>query len=84
MAAFEYVALDGDGRTRRGVLNGDSARQVRSRMRNLGLHPVEVRAVKEDNPKQTLFSPGRRISATALAPAHPTACDPGARRDAAG
>ena len=33
MPAFEYTALDGTGRTRKGVEEGDSPRQVRSRLR---------------------------------------------------
>lgn len=64
MAAFEYTAMDGAGRTRRGVLSGDSARQARSRLRDLGLYPVKVHPVREDISKQT---GGRRISAAALA-----------------
>lgn len=67
MAAFEYVAMDGAGRTRRGILNGDSARHIRSRLRDLGLYPVEVYGVKEDGSKQAEAQRGGHISATALA-----------------
>ena len=66
MAAFEYLVLDADGRTRRGVLNGDSSREVRSQLRSQGLHPVEVHTIVEDATRPG-FQPGRRISATALA-----------------
>ena len=67
MAAFEYIALDEAGRTRQGVLNGDSARQVRSRLRTLGLYPVEVHGVREQAVTPAGLNPSRRISAAALA-----------------
>ena len=67
MAAFEYTALDETGRTRQGVLSGDSARQVRSRLRTMGLFPVEVRGVQEQAVKPAGLNPSRRISAAALA-----------------
>ena len=42
MAAFEYKALDAKGRQKKGVLEGDHARQVRQQLREKGLMPVEV------------------------------------------
>ena len=42
MAAYEYRALDAQGRKKRGVIEGDSARQVRSRLKEQGLIPLEV------------------------------------------
>lgn len=42
MAAFSYEALDSDGRSQRGVLQGDSARSVRAALRERGLNPVSV------------------------------------------
>jgi general secretion pathway protein F len=47
MPAFEYQALDGAGKTERGVLEADSPRALRSALRERGLLPVEVNAVKE-------------------------------------
>ena len=47
MPAFEYTALDGTGRTRKGVEEGDSPRQVRSRLREQGLTPMSVNQVAE-------------------------------------
>ncbi len=67
MAAFEYIALDESGRNRQGVLNGDSARQVRSRLRTMGLYPLEVRGVQEQAVTPAGLNPSRRISAAALA-----------------
>ena len=42
MPAFEYRALAPDGRQRRGVIEGDSSRQVRQQLRDRGLAPVGV------------------------------------------
>ena len=47
MAAFEYLALDGAGRTKKGILTGDSSRQVRTQLRGQGFYPIEVNAVAE-------------------------------------
>ena len=44
MAAYEYVALNDNGATRKGVLEGDSGRHVRQLLRERGLTPVEVTA----------------------------------------
>lgn len=45
MAAFEYQALDAQGRSHKGVLEADSARQLRQLLRERALAPLEVRAV---------------------------------------
>ena len=37
MGAFEYVAVDGTGRERKGVMEGDTPRQVRQLLREEGL-----------------------------------------------
>lgn len=49
MAAFSYEALDDAGRTMRGVVEADGARQARSKVRELGLVVVAVQAVTQDN-----------------------------------
>lgn len=66
MAAFEYRALDPNGRSCKGVLSGDSPRQIRSLLRNQGLHPVNVQLMADrSKERQQLF--GRRVSAANLA-----------------
>ncbi|MCC2639271.1 MAG: gspF [Moraxellaceae bacterium] len=42
MPAFEYVSVDNDGRKQKGVLEADSARQVRQQLRDKGWLPVSV------------------------------------------
>lgn len=47
MPAFAYQALDIDGKTQRGVLQGDTARAVRGVLRERGLSPLSVDEVRE-------------------------------------
>ncbi|MFP4682435.1 MAG: type II secretion system inner membrane protein GspF [Ectothiorhodospira sp.] len=47
MPAFEYTALRTDGRQSRGVLEGDSPRQVRQQLRESGLTPLAVEVVQQ-------------------------------------
>ena len=42
MAGFKYQAIDSEGKVKKGVIESDSARQVRSMLRDQGLIPVEV------------------------------------------
>jgi general secretion pathway protein F len=42
MGAFEYAALDKTGRTRKGVLEGDTPRQVRQQLREQDLTPLSI------------------------------------------
>jgi general secretion pathway protein F len=45
MAAFEYAALNQAGRTRQGVLEGDTAKQIRQQLREQGLTPLSIEEV---------------------------------------
>ena len=70
MGAFEYTALDTGGRERKGVLEGDTARQVRQLLRERQLLPVTVSEVaeKESAQQKKSFSvTGRGVSASDLA-----------------
>ena len=68
MAAFEYTALDAAGRELRGVLEGDSARQVRQLLRDQSLLPVTVTEVSDkEAPRALSFSFGNRIGSADLA-----------------
>lgn len=47
MAAYEFVALDLDGRQKKGVLEADSGRQIRQLLRDQGLTPLSVDPAQE-------------------------------------
>lgn len=52
MGAFEYLALDPAGRERKGVLEGDTARQVRQLLREQSLLPVTVNEVAQQERRE--------------------------------
>ncbi len=70
MGAFEFVALDKAGKERKGVLEGDSPRQIRTQLREQGMIPLSVDEVAQrENKQQTQKSPfklRRGISAADL------------------
>ncbi len=47
MGAFEYVALDGAGKQSKGLIEGDTAKQVRQLLRERDLLPVQVTEVAQ-------------------------------------
>ncbi|MCK5639552.1 MAG: type II secretion system inner membrane protein GspF [Gammaproteobacteria bacterium] len=74
MGAFEYTVLTNTGRERKGVAEGDNARQVRQQLREQGLTPLAVEEVKTNRTqrnkktgKPVSLSLQRGISATDLA-----------------
>lgn len=67
MAAFEYIALDTNGKQKKGVLEADSPRQVRQQLRDKSWMPVSVEVAAEKsvtNPLANLFK--RKISTADL------------------
>lgn len=68
MGAFEYQAIDSRGRRARGVLEGDTPRQIRAQLRDQGLTPLEVSEVEggERRPGSTRLGQRRRVSSTEL------------------
>lgn len=71
MAAFEYVALDQAGKQKKGVIEGDTPRQVRQLLRDKKLIPLEVASLNnQNNQKKSQASSGffkTKISAADLA-----------------
>jgi general secretion pathway protein F len=71
MGAFEYTALDAGGRERKGILEGDTPRQVRQQLRERQLLPVSVTEIAQKESKEQRggrsFSFGRRVSSSDLA-----------------
>ena len=68
MGAYQYVAFDGSGKERKGVLEGDTPRQIRALLRERELHPVEVTEVEaKERANRRDFSIRRGVSALDLA-----------------
>jgi general secretion pathway protein F len=69
MGAFEYTALDTAGRSRKGVIEGDTARHVRSLLRERQLLPLTVEQVAERESRRqrgSRFGFARGVSAADL------------------
>ena len=68
MGAYEYQALDSHGKTRRGVLEGDAERQVRSLLRDQGLTPIKVTEARSETTEyhKKLFPTFNRLSSRDL------------------
>ncbi len=68
MAAFEYKALDARGKQIKGVLEADSARQVRQQLRDKGCTPVSVEAtVEKQKDGKSVGRSARRLGVRDLA-----------------
>jgi len=72
MGAFEYTAVDSSGKERRGVLEGDTPRQVRQLLRERALLPLQVTEVAQKEARRVKQGAGafqfglRRPSLSAL------------------
>jgi general secretion pathway protein F len=51
MAAFEYQAVDAGGKTQKGLIEADTARQARQQLRGMNLMPLEVGEVSSRESK---------------------------------
>lgn len=70
MGAFAYIAVDERAREHKGVLEGDTARQVRQKLREKGLTPLQVEEAAQRETKKGERSTLRRrrgVSAGELA-----------------
>ena len=70
MSAFSYVAIDAQGRTRRGIIEAEAARQARSELRNAGLVPLELGELDAEaaaSGPRRLFARRHRLSGAQLA-----------------
>ncbi len=68
MGAFVYQAIDERGKQKKGVLEADSARQVRQQLREKGWMPLEVEQTTQKQKTESLFnrSPGLTVPELAL------------------
>ncbi|WP_114327204.1 type II secretion system inner membrane protein GspF [Candidatus Colwellia aromaticivorans] len=71
MAAFDYQAVDSKGKTKKGVIEGDTPRQARALLREQGLMPTEVVPTLASKQKKTGKTNNRsnkgKVSAAELA-----------------
>ena len=69
MGAFEYTAVDNSGKQQKGILEGDTARQVRQQLRDQQLLPISVtESAEKESARQSSFSlGGKGMSASDLA-----------------
>ncbi len=71
MGAFEYTALDRAGREKKGILEGDTARLVRQKLRDQGMIPLAVETAAEREKRRGRgrvgFSVRRGVSSSDLA-----------------
>jgi general secretion pathway protein F len=68
MGAFEYTAVDTAGKQLRGILEGDTARQVRQQLRDKDLLPLTVtESAEKESSRQASFSFNKGMSASDLA-----------------
>ncbi|MCL6241240.1 type II secretion system inner membrane protein GspF [Acinetobacter amyesii] len=60
MPAYQFTAIDASGKQQKGVLEGDSARQIRQQLRDQSLIPVAVDPIeqKDKHAQQRLFQKG--------------------------
>ena len=67
MTAFNYIALNETGSRLKGILEADSARQVRQLLRDKGLTPLQVAGARERIGKKKINALFARINARELA-----------------
>ncbi|NBC20674.1 MAG: type II secretion system inner membrane protein GspF [Alphaproteobacteria bacterium] len=61
MAAFEYQAIDSDGRTRKGVVSADSQKAARRELRRQALVPLKLSPTRETTRKDKPARQKRRL-----------------------
>ena len=70
MPAFSYVAVDAQGRTRRGVVEAEAPRQARADLRSAGMVPLELAALGPEAATASRGAPWRgrrrRLSSSEL------------------
>ncbi len=67
MSAFEYQAIDADGKTRKGLIEADTAKQARQQLRGMNLMPVEIAEVTGKSSKASKGSHRDKIKVTIVA-----------------
>ena len=66
MAAFEYQAVDGDGKTRKGLIEADTAKQARQQLRGMSLMPLEMLEVSSSQSRGISKSRREKLNVATL------------------
>lgn len=67
MPAYQFTAINASGKPQKGVLEGDSARQIRQQLRDKALIPVTVEPVEQKNQHGSKRAFQKKMSAYDLA-----------------
>lgn len=67
MPIFEYEALSGAGKPLRGMIDADSARGARAKLRGQGIYPIDVREENAAGPRSSSLGLFRGVKAKELA-----------------
>ena len=67
MGAFEYQALDAEGKTRKGLIEADTAKQARQQLRGMSLMPLKIGEVSQTILNGKIKSRGDKINVATVA-----------------
>jgi len=67
MSAFEYQAIDADGKNQKGLIEADTAKQARQQLRGMSLMPVEINEVSGGVSKASSSSRREKINIMTVA-----------------
>jgi len=66
MAAFEYQAVDAGGKTQKGLIEADTARQARQQLRGMNLMPLEIGEVSSRESKTSALRSRDKLNVQTL------------------
>ena len=67
MGAFEYQALDSEGKTQEGLIEADTAKQARQQLRGMSLMPLKIGEVSQTIVNGEIKSRGDKINVATIA-----------------
>jgi general secretion pathway protein F len=67
MGAFEYQALDAEGKTQKGLIEADTAKQARQQLRGMSLMPLKIGEVSQTILNGEIKSRGDKINVATVA-----------------
>lgn len=67
MSAFEYQAVDADGKTQKGLIEADTAKQARQQLRGMNLMPIDIGEVSGKTSRSSTGISRDRVNITTVA-----------------